>query len=189
MGAQEGITEEGRLSEAFLRYEGRLVRCAIRVTGDRESARDVVQETFLRWWTVDRSRLNGHDLEWLVTACRRRALDVRKKEERMIPVSQTSRDTQGWVETRPSCDPAPSARLQTRETAARVLRMVRKLPQDRQRVFRLRVLHEMDYDRISELTNRPVSTVRWLHHMAIKTLREQLGVEPGTGTKAEGTRS
>ncbi len=69
------------------RHEGPLVRFAARITGDAERARDVVQEVFLRLCGQDPAALDGHAAAWLYTACRNRAVDVRRKERRMNSVS------------------------------------------------------------------------------------------------------
>ncbi|MHC4697788.1 MAG: RNA polymerase sigma factor, partial [Planctomycetota bacterium] len=47
------------------RYEGPLTRYAARITGDTESARDVVQETFLRLCAQNRASVDGRLAEWL----------------------------------------------------------------------------------------------------------------------------
>jgi DNA-directed RNA polymerase specialized sigma24 family protein len=41
-------------------YEGPLIRYAAHIMGDMESARDVVQDTFLRLCEQDRQQLDGH---------------------------------------------------------------------------------------------------------------------------------
>ena len=67
------------------RHEHPLIGYATRLTGDAERARDVVQETFIRLCAEDRAQVDGHVTEWPYTVCRRRALDVRRKETRMRP--------------------------------------------------------------------------------------------------------
>ena len=46
-------------------YEGPLTRYAQRLTGDLETARDVVQETFLRLCRQRLAEVEGHLAEWL----------------------------------------------------------------------------------------------------------------------------
>ena len=48
------------IREALSQHEGPLIRYATQITGDVEWARDVVQDTFLRFCAEDRSRLDGH---------------------------------------------------------------------------------------------------------------------------------
>src|SRR6185436_16343465 len=74
------------------RLEGPLVRFALPITGDLESARDVVQDAFLRLLEQPRARVEGHVASWLFTVVRRRALDVRKKEGRMRSTDEVALD-------------------------------------------------------------------------------------------------
>lgn len=73
--------------ETLNRYERPLVRYALRYAGDLESARDAVQETFLKLCLADRSALNGKLAGWLFTVCRNRALDMRRKARRSVPLN------------------------------------------------------------------------------------------------------
>src|SRR5512147_728287 len=73
--------------EAVARFEGPLAVYATRLLGDAESARDVVQDTFLRLCCQDRASIGDHLAEWLFTVCRNRALDVLRKEHRMTQLS------------------------------------------------------------------------------------------------------
>src|SRR5581483_5276894 len=103
------------LDPLVARFEGPLVRYAARITGDVERARDVVQETFLalhreRQNGEAESAANGHLPAWLFTVCRRRALDVRRKEQRML--SMTAEQADAGLD-----HDEPSRQLEQRETA------------------------------------------------------------------------
>ena len=73
-------------AEALERFEGPLVRYGVRLTGDLERARDVVQETSLQLCRAERREVEDHLAEWLFTVCRNRALDMQRKEGRMKPL-------------------------------------------------------------------------------------------------------
>src|SRR4051812_34641825 len=72
---------------ALNRYENHLVRYATWILGDIERAREVVQETFLRLCREQPARIGDHLAQWLFTVCRNLAFDVRKKENRMSPLT------------------------------------------------------------------------------------------------------
>ena len=55
------------------RFEGPLTLYASRLLRDAESARDIVQETFLEALRADNASIDGHLAEWLFTVCRNRA--------------------------------------------------------------------------------------------------------------------
>ena len=71
------------VKDAVARFEGPLLLYATRLLRDAETARDVVQDTFLKLCASDFASIDGHLAEWLFTVCRNRALDVLRKENRM----------------------------------------------------------------------------------------------------------
>jgi RNA polymerase sigma-70 factor (ECF subfamily) len=150
-------------------YEGPLVRYAARITGDVERARDVVQDTFLRLCRQDRSALDGHLAEWLYTVCRRRALDIERKEHRV----QTSLSER--IESCQAREPVHADVLEAREQHAEALRVLGTLPANQQEVVRLKFQSGLAYREIAAVTGLSVSNVGYLLHVALKRIREHMG--------------
>ena len=162
------VPDQG-LAAAVLRYQRPLELYALRIVGNVERARDVVQETFAKLLVEDQGRLDGHLVQWLYTVCRHKALDVRRKERRM----QTMTDEQADAFV---CDSAgPDDVAETRESSLRVLRLLDRLPASQQEVIRLKFQHGLSYRQISQVTGHSESNVGFLVHMGLKTLREQCG--------------
>lgn len=153
---------------ALEQYEAPLIRYAVRMTGDLELARDIVQDTFLKLCTADPMRVDHHLAPWLYRVCRNRALDVLKKENRMQPLAS------GQAEARPSPAPAPRAVAEGHETEAAVRAAIEALPEKQREAFRLKFQDQMSYKEISEVTGFPVNNVRYLIHTSLKTMRDQL---------------
>ena len=151
--------------DALDRYERPLIQYAISITGEREPARDAVQETFIQLSEAEPSRLDGHLAQWLFTVCRNRALDFRRKQNRVIPMNDHH------VETCVSADPPPSAALEEKETAGSVARMLDRLPENQREAIRLKFQQDLSYREISDVTGLSVSNVGFLIHCGIKTLR------------------
>jgi RNA polymerase sigma-70 factor (ECF subfamily) len=156
------------LEEILLKYEGDLLRYAQRIVGDAEQARDVVQDTFLKLWRQDRAELDGHLVEWLYTVCRNKAVDVRRKEQRMYTLAEES-----WA-VREGADPSPGAIAECRDSAAQVLDLVDGLPVNQQEVIRLKFQGGLSYREISRVTGLTVSHVGVLLHTGLKTIRLKL---------------
>src|SRR4051794_30492487 len=88
--------EHPSLPALLERYERPLIRYAQSILGDLDTARDVVQDTFIRW--VHRqeesagkdgdhvSRAADPTAAWLFTVCRNRALDHQRKHSRIVPM-------------------------------------------------------------------------------------------------------
>jgi RNA polymerase sigma-70 factor (ECF subfamily) len=163
---------------AMTRYEGPLIRYAQRFTRDLETARDVVQDTFLKLCAADPKQVADHLAPWLYRVCRNRALDVRKKEARMQPLS----DERAATEAGP--DPGPAAHAAGRETAALLRAAIDGLPDKQQEVFRLKFQDQMTYKEISAVTGFPLNNVRYLIHTALKQLRTDLRSTPDLAGEA-----
>ena len=73
------MSPESIITEALERYERILVSYAKEITGDLESARDAVQETFLRLSRQDVVALEPRLRPWLFLVCRNCSLDHRRK--------------------------------------------------------------------------------------------------------------
>ena len=153
---------------ALARYEEPLMRYALQLTGEMETARDVVQDTFMKLCTADRARINAYLAPWLYRVCRNRALDVMKKERRM----QTT--DEAVLAALPSAAQPPGATAAGHETEAMVLDTLAALPEPQQEVFRLKFQDQLSYKEISDVTGHPVNHVRYLIHISLKHMREAL---------------
>ena len=154
--------------EAVARFEGPLALYATRLLGDAESARDVVQDTFLRLCSQDRASIRGHLAEWLFTVCRNRALDVLRKEHRMTQLSDEQ------VNRCLSPHPGPLEAAESHDLGARVLSLLEALPPNQREVLRLKFQNGFSYQEISRISGHSVSNVGYLIHAGIKTLRGHL---------------
>ena len=142
-----------------------LTRYAARLLGDVERARDVVQDTFIRFMARPIGEIDGHTAEWLFTVCRNRALDVLRKEVRM------KRLAEGEAERIAGAEPRPGHALEVAETRRLVLGLIGRLPPNQQEVVRLKFQNGFSYKEISRITELSVSNVGFLIHTAIARLR------------------
>lgn len=161
--------------EAVDRYEGPLTHYAVRLLlGDRERARDAVQETFARLCRVDSADARTHLAEWLFTVCRRIVIDIRRKEQRMSPLSDA------LAERQTSHAPSPQQAAERTETLSEVLHALSGLPDAQQECLRLKFQHGFSYNEIARVTGLSISNVGVQIHVGLKRLREELGVVPAT---------
>jgi len=155
------------VQDAVRLYQEPLTLYAVRLTGCVERGRDAVQETFVRLCEVQRETVEGHIKEWLFSVCRSRALDLKRKDSRMI----------AWAE--PDCrleTPAagPSAIAERKEVSAQLSHHLETLPANQQEVIRLKFQHSLSYKEISSVTGMTVSNVGFLMHTGMSTLRERM---------------
>ena len=169
MGTNGHASQSEWVSSTLQRFEQPLVRYAQRITGDLETAREVVQDTFLRLCRQQQAAIDGHLSQWLFTVCRNRALDVQQKERRMS--TTLNLDQQSGPATS-LATAAPDQAAETRDSAARVLDFLDQLPANQQEVIRLKFQNELSYREIAEVTGLTVSNVGFLLHVGIKQLRK-----------------
>ena len=163
----EGSDAEGEdnLEMLVRRFELPLLQYATRITGDRERARDIVQETFVQFQRTAREQTDASPAKWLFTVCRNRALNVCRKERRMLFLDDDV------MATRPALEPAPFEQLEQKEAGDFLLRIIATLPARQQEVLQLKFQNDLSYQEISEITKLSVSNVGVLIHTALKTLR------------------
>ena len=156
-------------------YQRPLVLYAIKIVGDLHRARDVVQETFLKLCRQERGKVEGYIAEWLYTVCRNQALDVCRKEGRLV------RLTDGHVAWKSGSEPDPSKTTETDEMSALVLSLIDGLPAKQQESIRLKFQHGLSYRQISKVMDLTTSYVGYLIHAGLKSIREQLADEDAAG--------
>lgn len=146
--------------EALELHESSLIRYARWILQDLESAREVVQETFLRLCKEDPARVEGHLAQWLFTVCRNLAFDARKKEARMTPLGDT--------------EIAVAPDLEDRRAVSQILEVVETLPKNQREVIYLKFQCDLSYKEISEVTKLSVTNVGFLIHSAVRAIRKQM---------------
>jgi RNA polymerase sigma factor (sigma-70 family) len=155
------------VAEALELHERPLIRYAKWLLGDLESARDVVQETFLRLCREEPARLEGRLAPWLFTVCRNLALDMRKKAARMASI-----DNHQFAV---ACD--LDERHDARQALARIHDILETLPANQREVVYLKFQCDLSYKEISEITALSASNVGFILHTAVRAIRSHLSAE------------
>ena len=149
-------------------YQAALTRYAMRITGDLEKARDVVQDTFLKLCRQEPARIEGHLAQWLYTVCRNRALDVKRRESRMTVLQEVD----GFIAVDEAKSPAQQVEIQ--EMVTQVLTALNQLTSNQQEVIRLKFQEGLSYREISRIIGLSTSNVGFLIHTGIKKLRQKI---------------
>ena len=151
------------------RFELPLLQYATRIIGDRERARDVVQETLVQLQRAPREQVDSAPAKWLFTVCRNRALNVCRKERRMTFLDEA------LLATHEAPEPPASEGAEQREARGFLLRILATLPPRQQEVLQLKFQNDMSYGEIAEITHSTAGRVGVLIHTALKTLRKRYG--------------
>jgi RNA polymerase sigma factor (sigma-70 family) len=153
--------------EIFNRFEIPLLQYARRITGDREQARDVVQETFVKFQRNGALRREDEPATWLFTVCRNAALNVCRKERRMMYLDEEV------IKARETEQPMPFDQLLEKEATGFLLQIVGTLPPRQQEVIQLKFQSDLSYQQIAKIMQTTANNVGVLLHTALKTLRQR----------------
>jgi len=157
------------LSAVLAEHEAPLLRYAERLSGNRDRARDLVQEAFARLCAEEQQRIDGHVRAWLYRVVRHRAIDEHRKEHRM-----TALETLDGV-TCESREPSAEQLAETRESASRAAELLAGLSPREREIVRLKFEEDLSYREIGEVLELSVSNVGFLLHTALKKLRQRFG--------------
>jgi RNA polymerase sigma-70 factor, ECF subfamily len=149
----------------------RLFRIAAHLTGDRDEADDVVQETFIRaWGRMGELREPAAVLGWLARIARNAARDRLRTRRRR------GEDRRDDPRHEPEAAPGgrPDEHLAAAQLAVAVRRAVGQLADKHRVVLLLREVDGMSYDQIAQLLELPVGTVESRLHRARAALARRL---------------
>jgi len=152
-------------------YEAPLLRYAARILQNRESAQDVVQETFIKLYRLwkDEFRESPRLSSWLYRVTHNQAVDYMRKESRRRLLHR--RQAAERLDFVPA-DRGAAFRLS--EAAERASAALRTLDLRERQLVILKVYEEKSYREISEITGLTVGNVGFILHHAMKKLAAQL---------------
>jgi RNA polymerase sigma-70 factor (ECF subfamily) len=171
------------LDELILQYQHRLLRYLLYLTGNREMAEDLFQETWMRVLTRG-AQFNGNSRfdTWLFTIARNLVIDLRRRRS----MASLEELCEGSDEERPfevpSPDKTPFDHLSTLESGQVVAEALLTLDPLHREVLVLRFHEEMSLEEIARMTRAPLSTVKSRLYRGLAALKPH--VEPATRSVA-----
>ncbi len=162
---------EAWVRAAIEQYEDPLLRYALHFVHDLETARDVVQDTFMKLCQQSEIELRPKLAKWLYTVCRNRAIDICRKERRMKLLPEHEISDQLVQQTDSN---RPDMGLEEIESAVGLMEQVSRLSGQQQEVLRLKFSGELSYREIAEVTGLSRSHVGVILHTAISKLRQRM---------------
>jgi RNA polymerase sigma-70 factor (ECF subfamily) len=154
---------------ALDRYEAPLVRYAVSIVGDGDSAREAVQHTFLQLCEQSGTELHGREAAWLFRVCRNKALDLVRLRRRHTG------DGESDLATLTGREPDPADFVERQDLCGELGRMLADLPCSQREAIHL-WCDGFSYREIAKIAELSEGNVRVLVHRGITRLRERLGV-------------
>ena len=169
--------EDLALNALMSRWSGRVVAVLFRMTGQRESAVDLAQETFVKLYQGrHRYRPQGQFSTWLFAIAANLARNHARWRSRHPEVSSDGAGPDGTEHFPEPADPgqSPAEAVLTREKSVVVNAAILALPLDLREALTLFVHEEMSYAQIAELTGCSPKAVETRIYRARLILKEQL---------------
>ena len=164
--AQAG--DEAAYADLVGRHEERAVRVALSLVANREDARDLAQEAFLRVFrNIDRFDFKHEFTTWLYRIVTNLAIDHLRKRRPAMSTSSADEEEADLDLVDPS-EELPSAEMERRETADRVRACIDRLAPHFRTVMVLRELEGLPCTKIAEIVGATHVTVRWRLHRGRK---------------------
>jgi len=164
------MSPEEIITQAIDSYEHLLISYAKEITGEVESAKDAVQETFLRLSKQNLSALQPRLRPWLFVVCRNCAFDHVRKIVKFSPDPVEDHDCADG-------NPGPDARAMAVEEGKKAWELVADLPLQQREIVKLKFEAGLSYKEIAEALRTSVSTVGVQLHEAMQTLRSRWNCE------------
>ena len=158
------------------RYCSAVMGLALKITGDRSLAEEVVQETFWRVWRkADLFQTQrGAFRSWFFGITRNLSIDVlRRQKTQLQPVDETEQVIEQAVD--PTMDVPETAWL--REKHQQMRAAIETLPNEQQSVIEMAYFRGMTRQEIAQATGEPLGTIHTRARLALQKLREELQLQ------------
>lgn len=170
--------EAGLLDELITRYQHRLLRYLLYLSGNREMAEDLFQEVWMRVLTRG-AQFNGKARfeTWLFTIARNLMIDQRRK--RTMSSLDELFET-GNEDDRPMSfevvdgQPTPFDRFSNVEDREQIAEVLMQLDAPYREVLVLRFHEELSLEEISKVTRAPLSTVKSRLYRGLSAIKPRL---------------
>lgn len=176
---REGLMSE--ITGIMKEHEASLLRYANRLLQDRENARDVVQEVFIRLVEIRRDEQSSQKKgkskienirAWLFKITRNRCLDHLRSKKRQLEISIDVNKIENlgdFTETE-----RPDKTVEQQEEMQLVRRQIMELDSRAREVVILKFEHDKSYKEIAEIMKLSVGNVGFILHQSMKKIAEGL---------------
>jgi len=175
------VGEEALFEVLVRRYQARILSHVARMIGNRDDARDLSQEIFVKvFQALSRYNPEFKFSTWLFRIAGNAAIDhLRKRRPRTVPIEPSEPGGQGRVSPfeYKSNDPDPYAELRNTERGMAISQAIGRLPPEFRELIPLRHFTGLSYEEIAEIKGMPLGTVKNKLFRARAVLKEWLSGE------------
>ena len=163
------------------KYQGRVYHMVYGMVRNREDARDITQDAFVKAYNnLGSFREQSSFYTWLYRIAMNLAIDFLRKAKRRGESSFdeqiASKDADGGIDEAHTQD-SPSKTLERKQLMGTIMDALEKLPADQKQIILLRELEGLSYKEIAEVVGIPEGTVMSRLFYARKKLQKLLAGE------------
>jgi len=166
--------EKKAFSDLVQRYQRELYHFLVRFLGNRASAEDVFQETFLQvHQSADQFDLQRRFRPWLFTIAANKARDLIRSQARrpanplQATISPGDEESGEFIDLMQSANETPDEPMEKQELQQQVQKAVTGMPEHLREILLLSYFHQFPYKQISEILDIPLGTVKSRLHAAV----------------------
>ena len=156
------------------RYQRELYHFLVRFLGNRASAEDIFQETFLQvHQSAEQFDPQRRFRPWLFTIAANKARDLIRSQARrptnplQASISPGDNESGEFIDLMQSTGDLPSEPMEKRELQQLVHDTVTSMPEHLREILLLSYFHQFPYKQISEILDIPLGTVKSRLHAAV----------------------
>jgi RNA polymerase sigma-70 factor (ECF subfamily) len=163
--------------ELHIRYRRRIMNFVYRMIGDKETAEDITQETFIRVYTHLESYQTGNFSGWIYTIARNLSRNELKKRRRAreisleASVSGREDDDFSWTDVLSKKGEIQEVEARQKEFEDRVQKAINKLPLKYREVLILCGIQGYSYKEAAKILNCSVRNIGVRMHRAREMMR------------------
>ncbi|MCR4642351.1 MAG: RNA polymerase sigma factor [Lachnospiraceae bacterium] len=156
------VTAE-KLYEAFYM---KVFSYVMTLTGDRDEAMEVTQETFFRAITTEKEfRGESESFTWLCAIAKNFFIDEKRRQSKMEELPQ---------EERPDTAKGPEKSLVDADSSIRIHRILHAMEEPYKEVFQLRIFGELSFREIASIFGKTETWARVTYHRARMQIKERM---------------
>jgi len=168
--------EQKNLEILIDRYLKIIFNYVQKTTGDSSETEDIVQEVFVKVWkNINKFNLNQNFKTWIFTIARNTTIDWLRKKKSILFSELKSIDDEGdeksFEENIADLGPLPNEIFERKELTSELEKMLSKIKPAFKEIIILRYKEDMTFQEISEVTGKPLNTVKSQCRRALQQLR------------------
>lgn len=152
--------------EQVSHHEKPLLRYCLALTGNKEQAQEIVQETFIKLWSEDFLKVQTHVAPWLYRVCRNSSIDYHRRRKKMDPFDESKNTEVEHIQM-------PEEEIEKNE----IFGVINDFPPEQQEIFILKFQEGHTNIEISEITGMSVSNIGIIIFRGLKIIRDTLKIE------------